>query len=414
MSLPHDRAETYTRWLREITTIPTAAGRESRVVVYIEHWAAQRDDLSLSRDEHNNITLSFRAPDPGSTTGPVYLTAHLDHPAFVVASRDGADLVLEFRGGVMEDYFPDAPVLVHAPDAPPTRAVVSAREGDEEKPFKRYAATLDDAGAPANPGDVATWELPPPEILDAPDEGGPVEGGVLFTNACDDLAAVAAALATIEELRLARQTGTPVGDVRVLFTLAEEIGFVGAIAACRNGSIPKTARLICLENSRSFPNDSPIGAGPIVRVGDRVSVFTPELTAAVASVAEQLAGKGAHPLAIEKDTDTPFRWQRKLMAGGACEASVFCAYGYSATCVCLPLGNYHNMGDLAAAQAKTNTSRPRVGREHVAVRDYLGLVELLAAAGLSLPDKPSFRERLDTLWDERKFVLEEGFNAEGR
>lgn len=406
MPLPSDRADTYTDWLRQITTIPTAAGRERRVVEWIERWTGERDDLTLTRDEHANLTLAFRNPDPGATQGPIYLTAHLDHPAFVVRERDGATLTLEFRGGVMDDYFPDAPILVHTSADAPHRAVISQRIGDEEKPFKLFGATLDDAGAPVEPGDVATWSLPPAEILDAPSEGPAVEGGVLFTNACDDLAAVAAALSAIEELRLAKRDAKPVGDIRVLFTLAEEIGFVGAIGACRADSIPRTARLICLENSRSFPNDSPIGAGPIVRVGDRVSVFTPELTAAVASVAESLAGKGAHPLAIEKQEDTPFRWQRKLMAGGACEASVFCAFGYSATCVCLPLGNYHNMADLGAVQAKTNTARPRVGREHVAIRDYLGLVELLAAVGLSLPDKPSFREKLDTLWDERAFVLD--------
>ncbi len=405
MPLPTDRARTYTRWLRELTSIPTAAGHEGRVVAWIESWARERDDLTLTRDEHANLTLAFKDPDADAGAGPIYFTAHLDHPAFVVRQREGASLTLEFRGGVMDDYFPDAPILIHSGRAA-SRAVVAERIGDEEKPFKLFRAALDNAGAPAEPGDVGVWELPPPEILDAPDEGDAVEGGVLFTSACDDLAAVAAAVSAIEELRLARREGKAVGDVRVLFTLAEEIGFVGAIAACRNGSIPEPARLICLENSRSFPTDSPIGAGPIVRVGDRVSVFTPELTAAVAKVAETLAGKDEHPLSIEKDTDSPYRWQRKLMPGGACEASVFCAYGYSATCVCLPLGNYHNMADLTAVQAKTNASRPRVGREHVAVRDYLGLVELLGACGLSLPDKPSFRERLDKLWDERKFVLE--------
>src|SRR5690606_37731588 len=102
------------------------------------------------------------------------------------------------------------------------------------------------------------------------------------------------------------------------------------------------SRLIALENSRAFP-DSPIHAGPIVRVGDRVSVFSPELTGAVAQVAQTIAGGPATPTASQKQSDMPtWKWQRKLMAGGACEASVFCAMGYQATCVCLPLGNYHN------------------------------------------------------------------------
>ena len=34
------------------------------------------------------------------------------------------------------------------------------------------------------------------------------------------------------------------------------------------------------------------------------------------------------------------------MPGGACEATAFSAYGYESTCLCLPLGNYHNMHDI--------------------------------------------------------------------
>jgi len=93
------------------------------------------------------------------------------------------------------------------------------------------------------------------------------------------------------------------------------------------------------------------------------------------------------------------------MAGGACEASVFCAYGYSATCVCLPLGNYHNMAGLSEAQAGTHEGTPRVGREHVGIDDFHGMVDLLIGCGTDLPQSPGFVERVEKLWDERKFVL---------
>ena len=98
--------------------------------------------------------------------------------------------------------------------------------------------------------------------------------------------------------------------------------------------MPRGSRVIALENSRSFP-DSPIGGGPIVRVGDRLSIFTPWLTNACAKRAEELAGAPAQPTASQTAASAAgkMRWQRKLMAGGACEASVFCAYGYDATCL---------------------------------------------------------------------------------
>ena len=95
------------------------------------------------------------------------------------------------------------------------------------------------------------------------------------------------------------------------------------------------------------------------------------------------------------------------MAGGACEATVFCAYGYDATCLCLPLGNYHNMADLAAVQARKNTTPPRVGHEFISVGDFDGLVDLLAACGRGLPAGDTIHERIDKLWAERAFVVEE-------
>jgi endoglucanase len=138
-----------------------------------------------------------------------------------------------------------------------------------------------------------------------------------------------------------------------------------------------------------------------------MSVFSPGLTAAVAKRAEDIAGGPATPLATQRAADRPWKWQRKLMAGGACEATVFCAFGYEATCLCLPLGNYHNMADLAAVQAKVNTQRPLVGPEFVSIADFDGLVDLLVACGQNLPAAASIRERIDKLWNDRAFVLGE-------
>ncbi|MEQ8770315.1 MAG: hypothetical protein RIB60_07390 [Phycisphaerales bacterium] len=421
----HPRRAEYLRWALELTTLPTATGREGRPAAWIKEWVEARPGVAIRTDEHYNIEVFFEGVDPGDPNAtPIYFTAHLDHPAFVVASVGSpTDALLEFRGGVMAPYFEDARVVVHVGE----RAIAGTLTGKVFDPkgdtdagnpgpipegergeapdgasgvFPVYACELDEP-AGASVGDVATWELPDAEVID--DEFG----GILHTNACDDLAAAAAALAAMEELRLAREGGAAVGDVRLLFTRAEEVGFVGAIGACKGGFMPEGSRVIALETSRSFPHDSPIHGGPIVRVGDRVSVFTPELTEAVSEVASKIAGQDSTPRATERVSTATWRWQRKLMAGGACEASVYCRLGYTSTCVCLPLGNYHNMADLAAVQAGTNETRPRVGREYVGVDDYFGMIDLLAACGLGLPDTPSFAQRVEKLWDERKFVLGE-------
>jgi endoglucanase len=407
MPIPPEARRTHHEWLLELTQVPTAAGREQRVIAWIERWLGDRPHLTLSKDGAGNLHVSAngaRAGEPGRNGAAIYFTAHLDHPAFVVERIVSPNAVqVQFRGGVMDDYFDAARVTIHAEGGTRIGATLAgtAPALSSASKDKSYLAELDGAEGAIRVGDVATWEFPPAEIRD----------GIIHTNACDDLAAAAAALAAYDMLNGGRDARPPEGsggfgqDVRLLFTRAEEIGFVGAIAACREKTMPGGSRVLALENSRSF-DDSPIGGGPIVRVGDRLSIFTPELTASVAKRAEEIAGGPASPTASQKMSSAPaWKWQRKLMAGGACEATVFCSFGYEATCVCLPLGNYHNMADLSAVQAGTNTSRPRVAREHVSIADFDGLVDLLVACGERLPQAGNANALIERIWNERRDVL---------
>ncbi|MEQ9205914.1 MAG: hypothetical protein RLN78_00955 [Phycisphaerales bacterium] len=407
-TVPTDRRDNHINWLKQLTAIPTAAGHEHRVIAWITNWLNERPDLTSKTDPHGNIEI--RIDNNPKTNNPIYFTAHLDHPAFVVDEiLSKAELVLQFRGGVRDDYFPDAKIRIHTPtDSDPneyTLATISeevkpeSEDPNNKPPYKRYHAVLE-TPRPIDLSSIATWDLPDPEIIED-DQGNQI----LYTNACDDLAALAAALAALDELRHLHSPS----DTRLLLTRAEEVGFIGAIGACRDAFMPKDSRIIALENSRAFP-DSPIHAGPIVRVGDRISVFSPDLTGAVAKVAETIAGGPATPKASQNESDLPkWKWQRKLMAGGACEASVFCAYGYTATCVCLPLGNYHNMANLTEAQAgtheQTHGTPPRVGREHIGIDDYQGMIDLLIACGTSLPQTPSFTQRIEKLWNDNQSIL---------
>jgi len=382
------RAE-HRRWLFDLTQIPSAAGREDRVLRWIEAWASARPGVNLTKDDAGNLTLTFRAASPADR--PVYFTAHLDHPAFVVERIVAPGVVqVSFRGGVMAEYFDHAPIAIFTAQNQRLSGTLSGSI-NEPGPFTHYLAEVRGDARAVSVGDVGVWDLPAAEEID----------GCIHTLACDDLAAAAAALSAFDTLLHAGVTQ----DVRLLFTRAEEIGFIGAIAACRLGTVPKGARVIALENSRSFA-DSPIGGGPIVRVGDRLSIFSPTLTDAIAKRAEQIAGAPSTVTAQQKLAAAPaWKWQRKLMAGGACEASVFCNAGYEATCVCLPLGNYHNMGNLADVQAGTHTGPARIEREFVSLADYDGLVDLLIACGIHMPATASLGDRFESLYTERSFVL---------
>ena len=386
------------KFLLEITSLPTAAGREDRVIAAIEQWVkARKDRVVLSRDRFGNLTIArhdfLEACARGVKSGvkPVMITAHLDHPAFVVTAvrtrGKSVELDLEFRGGVNDPYFKGAALEVFDPETRKSydAKIVSldAKVDPATKPFKTVVARLAKPAASKHiaAGSIARWKFAKAEV----------KKGLAHTHACDDLAALAAALVAYDAI----SRDAACAHVALLFTRSEEIGFIGAIGAARGGTVPQGARLVCLENSRSFPHDSPIGAGPIVRVGDRLSVFTPELTNRIGDIA------AAHA------KDTPgFKFQRKLMPGGACEATAFASFGIASTCFCLPLGNYHNMQDIdgvAACKAKA-----KVGREFISVDDFHWLVELLEVVARRLDDAAvaaGHRALMDTLWSRHARIV---------
>jgi putative aminopeptidase FrvX len=380
---------THEQWLLELTDLPTAAGRETRVLAWITAWAARRRNLALTRDRAGNVFITQRRQSQHAGRPPLFITAHLDHPGFVVAGVRGAEIELEFRGSVHDPYFESAAIeIVSSLDARAGRHTTPARIvtlNAKAKPFKRVVARSDGDATGIQAGDIARF------AFDGDTQVPRIEDGILHSYACDDLAAVAAALAAMDLLRM--RPG--MSHVGLLFTRAEEVGFVGALAACKARSIPKRARLICLENSRSFA-ESPIGEGPIVRVGDRMSVFEPSLTNDISLIMTEHQKR--HPR---------FRWQRKLMPGGTCEATAFSIYGYRSTCLCLPLGNYHNMIDIDQVQAGQRPAR--VAPEFISMADFHGLVEMLVlcAEGLESTTRPTLYARMETLLREHGHVLEE-------
>ena len=233
--------------LLELTSLPTAAGREGRVIDWITRWVRRRRRIVMTTDHFGNEFLQQRGV---ASPNPIVFEAHMDHPAFVITGqRDDRHVEAVFRGGVGDDYFVGSPVRVHLTDGGTVRGVVTQRHPPQPPALDpRIIAVLDDAAA-VQAGEVMTWDLPPAVIRD----------GHLHAPACDDLAGVAAALAAFDTVlgRQARRRRKT--DVRVLLTRAEEVGFVGAMAACRGRHLPRRSRIIALENSRAFA-DAPIHA----------------------------------------------------------------------------------------------------------------------------------------------------------
>ncbi len=325
------------------------------MVAWVNEWLRTRQNLTLRRDKVGNMLISRKGAKRGGR--PVLLTAHLDHPAFVIKKVcDRRHLEAEFRGGVRPPYFAKGKVVVYDADDRAHRGTIV--EHGKGKIFDEVVIRLSQATDAIAVDTIATWDL----------KAARVRKGLIEAPACDDLAGVAAALSAMDVLRGSRGAG----DVRVLLTRSEEIGFIGAIAASQTGLIPRRAKVIALENSRSFA-ESPIGGGPIVRVGDRISIFHHGLAFEVSKIAMKM-----------EESRKGFKWQRKLMPGGACEATTFQAFGYEAICLCLPLGNYHNMANLAEVIEGKKGAKATIAAEFVSVEDYHGLVDLLVECGRTL------------------------------
>lgn len=323
------------KWLVELTNLPTASGREEAVVAWVERWTRRRSDLKLTLDSGGNVLITQKGR---KNMPPVLAVAHMDHPAFVADAVDGKTATYEFRGGVNPEYFENARVEVVSRDGGGGRVV-----NHDPATSKGEISVVGDV----EPGDILMWRMRKPrrrtDIHAAP--------------ACDDLAGVAAALAALDRAR--GKTG--LRHLGVLLTRAEEVGFVGALHAAIEGTIPADARILSIETSPTLPN-APIGAGPIIRTGDRITMFDREMTNRI--------GRAA--------TASGTKVQRKLMDGGACEASAFGMYGYQATGLCLALGNHHNRGNLDALTRGEADPVPML--EEISISDFHGLVDLLLLA----------------------------------
>jgi putative aminopeptidase FrvX len=349
------------RWLGALANLPTASGREHEVVRWVTGWVNRRPDLRMGEDSGGNLLITQAGR---KRRDPILAVAHMDHPAFVVTSVTGREAIFEFRGGVRPEYFADARVDFATGPANGGRVASYDPEG--------RTGVIEVKGAPPTLGDIARWHMAYPRP----------RADRLMAPACDDLAGAAAALAALDRAR-ARADLPHFG---VLLTRAEEMGFVGAIHAAVTGSIPADARLLSIEASRASV-DAPLGHGPVIRVGDAVTVFDRELTN---RISQAVAASG-------------LPHQRKLMVGGACEATAFGVYGYPATGLCLPLGNYHNMGNLDEVEAGRGEARPML--EEVSLDDFHGMVDLLLVAAEAVDNHGDLRERLDTVYSDGRRVL---------
>ena len=326
--------------LRHIVSRPTAPFHEQAVAEAILGFLKELPHVSVRADKHGNLIARYeRAGSRGSPAPPRYaFAAHMDHPGWVRADDEsfspsvqlpGEKHPMQFLGGVAEPWL-------------------------ENPSVRGY-------------GSFAMWDLPEFQLRE----------GLIHARACDDLIGCAVIVAMFMDLE---QTGAE-GACLGLFTRAEEVGFIGAMKLASSGLIPEDLTIISLETSSERP-PAKIGDGPILRVGDKSSIFDSAATAALGEIA------AASHIPI----------QRCLMPGGTCEATAYQLYGFRSAALCVALGNYHNCGP-----------ENQIAPEFVSFSDVQGLVRLCARIAVSDAKKnqavKSLKKRLKLNAEKYKKML---------
>jgi endoglucanase len=350
------------RLLQTILNKPTAPFREHYVRAVIES-TARRMDLRVRRDRFGNVYVAYRQ----GRARPIAFAAHMDHPGFEVVEAGKRPRALLLGGveprrlqGVRLRFYADSAAARRSPPSTPpipVRGRIAAVNLSTPKGARRPRVEVEVACESEVPRDAfGHFDLPAMEL----------HGRRLHSRALDNLLSCGLILATIARLRRRRASANVLG----IFTRAEEVGFVGAGGVLRSSILSPSRPLVVLETSRALPA-TPIDAGPVLRVGDRMTSFDPGMDVWLAERAAAVA-----------ERKREFTYQRALMTGGACEASLFMLHGRRVGAIATPLGNYHNM-----------TSRGGIGAEHISSVDFDHAVVLMEDLSMNAPAADPVRAR---------------------
>lgn len=278
------------------------------------------------QDAYGNIKVVYKHRDKA---GAIALEAHTDHPGFEVI-RPGKKALVQLLGGVPDRFFAKARVVVWDQGKFLKARVVGVQNRKKRRYWIRAQHLL-------KKGAFGYFDLP----------GWRFKKNRIYTKAADDMMNVACLLNLLKELVRQRRKA----HIIFLFTRAEEVGFLGALGAIRSKFLSKKIPIIVLEASNAKAGKVQIGSGPVLRVGDKSSVFSRTIDLWLQESAAALSKKFKN-----------FHFQRALLSGGRCESTVYVEKGFQAGCLALPLGNYHNVGYKTYAL------------EYVSLKDYQNML----------------------------------------
>jgi putative aminopeptidase FrvX len=370
-------AELDSSLLLSILTQPSAPFREGHVIRRIRQ-ALDDAQVPYFADPVGNLVLGVAsrkeyerlAREKSAEPLRVFI-AHMDHPGFHGAawSSSGA-LEVKWHGGSPTQHLEGAKVWL-------ADAEGSLGEGSFVSVKMIPSGRAIDSGTVQVPVGLRQRRPDASKIFGGLAFRAPVwrEGDLLYTKAADDLVGAFSIVSLALDLFGGGKSGSAKAPKRRkpatgkkppfigLLTRAEEVGFIGAIGHFELGWLKGARRPVLgvsLETSRTLPG-AEIGKGPVVRLGDRMTVFDSSALRVFSLLAEK---------------HLPGKHQRRVMDGGTCEATAATAYGIPCVGISVPLGNYHNQ----SFEGGPDSAGPLgPAPEFVHLDDTAGLLELCRA-----------------------------------
>ncbi len=314
---------------------PTAPFREGFVLEAIEE-VLHANRIPYFYDTSGNLIGGWNGSAKTKSKIRLGFVAHTDHPGFHVLKQKDELVEAIWLGGAPFDKMSNAKVRIYSPHD---------RHWSVTGKILKVSTTRDHReGVPLTIGLTQNAPLPKHAFGAFDFKGFKKQGDKIVTRVADDLAGCAIQLGAI----LDSYTLAP-GRAIAVFTRAEEVGFVGCLAAIQSRTLPKVP-YISLEASKELEG-ARIGKGPVLRLGDRTSLFDTAVSQSLLAEAQKLSFK--------KD----FMFQRRIMDGGSCEATALNISGYRASGISVPLGNYHNQSDKGPAPEIISLSDVDRGRK---------------------------------------------------
>ncbi|MBK9294059.1 MAG: hypothetical protein IPM57_06375 [Oligoflexia bacterium] len=295
--------------LKDVFSNPTAPYREGWVLNYIKS-ELKRLKYPYFQDNWGNIIAGSSQIKTLKLSKRIALVAHTDHPGFHILKQLNKDTFLVKWHGGYPPRVKGSSLAIYNPQFKNKISKAKALTNIDKKGYLKIKIIKSNFK-------IST------QCFGAFDFKDYIKiKNLIKTRVADDLAGVTIILSTLERLNI-KQRENFLG----IFTTAEETGFKGALGLLYNKTLGLKNMAISLEASRQM-KDALIGKGPVIRLGDRKSIFNFRVINKIDASALSLKNK--------------IKYQRRIMSGGTCEATAFNMLGINCGGMAVPLGNYHN------------------------------------------------------------------------